>query len=82
MPTLGVWLPIKATPPPFIYHSHKENIMEKTREEIIAEIEKVKKDIANFYETHGNPLGCSMRSLTLQSMHYHLESLIEQLRNS
>lgn len=54
----------------------------RTREEIRAEIEKVKRDIANFYQTHGDPLGCSMRSLTLQSMYYHLEHLQEELDNS
>ncbi len=54
----------------------------RTREEIKAEIEKVKRDIANFNDTHGNPLGCSMRTLTLQSMYYHLEHLQEQLHNS
>lgn len=56
--------------------------MKKTRAEIKAEIEKVKRDIANFYQTHGDPLGCSNRSLTLQSMYYHLEHLQEQLHNS
>lgn len=56
--------------------------MEKTREQLIAEIEKVRQDIANFSDTHGSPLGCSMRTLTLQSMHYRLEALIEQLHNS
>lgn len=54
----------------------------KTREQLRKEIAEVKEQIANFNDTHGNPLGCSMRTLTLQSMYYHLDALIEQLRNS
>lgn len=54
--------------------------MEKSREQIQKEIAEVKEQIRNFYQTHGDPLGCGMRTLTLQSMHYRLEALIEQLR--
>ena len=54
----------------------------KTREQIRKEIAEVKEEIANFNDTHGNPLGCSMRTLTLQSMYSHLDALIEQLHNS
>ena len=54
----------------------------KTREQLRKEIAEFKEQIANFNDTHGNPLGCSMRTLTLQSMYYHLDALIEQLHNS
>ena len=54
----------------------------KTREQLRKEIAEVKEQIANFNEVHGNPLGCGMRTLTLQSMYYHLDALIEQLHNS
>ena len=54
----------------------------KTREQIRKEIEEVREQIRNFNDTHGNPLGCSMRTLTLQSMYDHYDALIEQLRKS
>lgn len=53
--------------------------MQKTESEIRKEIAEVKERIANFTRTHGSPLGCGMRTLTLQSMYNHLDALIEQL---
>ena len=54
-----------------------ENTM--TDKEIQKKIEELKKEIENFATTHGSPVGCNMRSLTLQSMHSHLDYLSKKL---
>ena len=50
-----------------------------TYDELQKEISQLEKDIADFTTTHGSPLGCSNRTLTLVSMQNHLNSLYEQL---
>ena len=50
-----------------------------TYDELQKEISQLEKEIADFTTTHGSPLGCSNRTLTLVSMQNHLNSLYEQL---
>lgn len=47
-----------------------------TLREKIAELEE---NIANFTHNNGSPVGCNMRTLTLQSMYNRLEYLYDQL---
>lgn len=50
-----------------------------TRNELLKQIAELEDQIAKFTQTHGNHAGCNMRTMTLQSMQHHLDSLYEQL---
>lgn len=52
-----------------------------TYQELIEEIADLRKEIQNFHSTHGSYAGCSMRTLTFESMQNRLAMLQEMLSN-
>ena len=50
-----------------------------THNKLLKQIAELEDKIANFAHTHGNHAGCNMRTMTLQSMQYHLDRLYKQL---
>ena len=53
--------------------------MQRNKEQILKEISSVEDAIASFVGTYGSPVGCGMRTLTLQSMYNLLDRLKAEL---